>query len=213
MATTQMKRTRPWRLSGSARKATLVTHVVSAVGWLGVDVVLLVLAVTGLTSDDPVTVSVCYQAMGLFVTPTLLTAGVVSLGSGILLGLGSKYGLLRYWWVATKLALNLVLTTLVLVLLRPRVDQAAALGRQFDLDALGRLSVDLVFPPAVSITALALATVLAVYKPWGRIRRGSADVRWPAPRHRPRWCCAGPAHDRQDCRRRLPLGNPGQHLR
>jgi hypothetical protein len=30
---------------------------------------------------------------------------------------------------------------------------------------------DLVFPPIVSLTALSLATVLAVYKPWGRLRR------------------------------------------
>lgn len=34
--------TRPWRLSGTARKAHLVAHLISALGWLGVDVVLLV---------------------------------------------------------------------------------------------------------------------------------------------------------------------------
>jgi len=117
---------------------------------------------------------VCYQAMGLFVVPTLLVAGLTCLASGIVLGLGSKYGLLRYWWVATKLVLNVVLTGLVLVLLRPRVDDAAEIGRQLTaglpVDALGRLPLDLVFPPAVSITTLTVATVLAVYKPWGRVR-------------------------------------------
>jgi hypothetical protein len=171
----QTQRARPWRLSGSGRKTTLVTHIVSGIGWLGIDVVLLVLAVTGLTSNDRATVAACYQAMGLFVIPTLLPAGLICLASGILLGLGSKYGLLRYWWVAIKLVLNIVLTVLVLVLLRPRIGEAAHIGRELTtglaLDALGRLPVDLVFPPAVSIAALTFATVLAVYKPWGRLRR------------------------------------------
>lgn len=35
----------------------------------------------------------------------------------------------------------------------------------------------LFFPPAVSLTALAVATVLAVFKPWGRTgSRGSKGV-------------------------------------
>jgi hypothetical protein len=80
----------------------------------------------------------------------LLATGLICLLTGVLLGLGSKYGLLRYWWVAVKLALNLVLTGLVLVSLAP----------------VG----DLIFPPIVSPTALLVAMVLAVFKPWGRIR-------------------------------------------
>jgi len=169
--------TRPWRLSGSTRKATLVVHVVSAVGWLGVDVVLLLLAVTGLTSDDPLTVAACYQAMGVFVVPTLVPAGLICLASGVLLGVGSKYGLLRYWWVATKLVINVVLTVLILVLLRPSVDDVVEIGRQLPggtlgLDALGQLRTDLLFPPVVSIAALTVATLLSIYKPWGRTPRG-----------------------------------------
>ena len=42
------------------------------------------------------------------------SAAMLSLITGILLGVGSKYGLVRYWWVATKLALNVVLATLIL---------------------------------------------------------------------------------------------------
>jgi hypothetical protein len=40
------------------------------------------------------------------------------------------------------------------------------------------LAVDgLIFPPIVSTSALLVATVLAVYKPWGRIRRRRASKR------------------------------------
>jgi hypothetical protein len=164
---------RPWRLRGSTRKWTLLTHLVSSIGWLGADVVFLILSITGLTSDDPALVAACYRAIHQFAVWLLLSWGLVSLGSGVLLGLGSKYGLLRYWWVAVKLVISVVLTTLVLVLLRPVTDQAAARSEHIDgtlMDRLGMLSTNLMFPPGVSITALLLATYLGIFKPWGRLR-------------------------------------------
>jgi hypothetical protein len=46
-------------------------------------------------------------------------AGRWTLTSGVLLGLGTKYGLVRYWWVLVKLVINVVLVALVLILLWP----------------------------------------------------------------------------------------------
>ena len=44
-------------------------------------------------------------------------------------------------------------------------------ARQFDAGLPGALGVgDLIFPPIVSPAALLVAMVLAVFKPWGRIR-------------------------------------------
>jgi hypothetical protein len=61
------------------------------------------------------------------------------------------------------------------VLLQPRVDQAARLAHEsaggLDRDLLGRIATDLLFPPLVSGTALVVAVLLAVYKPWGTTRR------------------------------------------
>jgi low temperature requirement protein LtrA len=54
----------------------------------------------------------------------------VCLLSGVVLGLGSKWGVVRYWWVAVKLALNLVLTALVPVALRPEVTHLADPGHR-----------------------------------------------------------------------------------
>ncbi|HEU0286112.1 MAG TPA: DUF2269 family protein [Nocardioidaceae bacterium] len=166
---------RPWRLSASARKLTLTIHIITALGWIGVDFVLLVFAVTGMTSDDPTTLAMCYRAIDLFAVVLLLPLGLLSLASGLLLGWGSKYGILRYRWVFWKLVLNLVLTTLVVVLLRPAVSDAAdaVSGPTATLnDRLDQAQSNLIFPPTVSITALTLATVLAVYKPWGRTKYG-----------------------------------------
>jgi hypothetical protein len=85
--------------------------------------------------------------------------------------------------VVTKLALNLVLTSLVLVLLQPRVDEAARESLRIDptlVDRLGGVPRDLLFPAFVSGAALLLASVLGVFKPWGRTpfgrRSGSGSL-------------------------------------
>jgi len=165
-------RARSGRLGRRARNGVLVVHIVSAGAWIGIDVVLAVLVFTTLLSDDVRTRALCYQALGLFAIWPLFTAGLVCLASGLILGLGTKYGLVRYWWVATKLALNLLLTGLVLIALQPAVSEATEYGRQLAAGQPLTASVrGLIFPPIVSPTALLIAVTLAVYKPWGRIRK------------------------------------------
>jgi hypothetical protein len=110
---------RPWRLGPRMRKGVLVVHIVSAGAWIGIDVVMGVVIFTALLAEDDNTRALCYRALELFAVWPLFTTGLVCLASGIVLGIGTKWGLVRYWWVAIKLALNIVLTTLVLVALRP----------------------------------------------------------------------------------------------
>lgn len=160
----------PWRMRPRTRKAVLVAHIVTAGAWIGLDVMLGVLVFTPLLTTDPATVALCYQAMPLLYRPILLS-GLACLATGVVLGVGTHHGLVRHWWVLVKLALNILLTALVVVLLGPALADAAELGRQ--LAAGAAVDVDtsnLVFPPVVSGTALVVATVLAVYKPWGRVR-------------------------------------------
>jgi hypothetical protein len=168
---------RPWRLGARMRKGVLVVHIVSAGAWIGIDVVMGVLVFTALLADDN-TRALCYRALELFAVWPLLTTGLVSLASGVVLGLGTKWGLVRYWWVAIKLALNILLTTLVLVALRPEVIEKAEQGRKFLAGEPASLAVgDLIFPPIVSPSALLIAFVLAVFKPWGLVRKRPATRR------------------------------------
>ncbi|MCO1653655.1 hypothetical protein [Pseudonocardia humida] len=160
--------TRP--LSRGGRRAWLVVHLLASGGWVGVDVVLGVL-VLGALLGDARTAALCLQVSPLLFWP-LLGAGLLSLLSGVVLGLGTRYGLLRYWWVAVKLALNLVLVALVALVLRAGLQDAAARGAAGGPDPAAGLGA-LAFPPAVSLTALVVATVLAVVKPWGRVRRSA----------------------------------------
>ncbi len=163
---------RPRRLGTRTRRAVLITHIASAGAWLGIDIAMAVVIFTAMTTGDAATRAFCLQALELITVWPLLVSGLVCLASGVVLGLGSKWGLIRYWWVAIKLALNLVLTALVLVLLRPEVTQLASHARRwvagepvaFDL-------ANLSYPPTVSTTMLLVAMTLSVVKPWGLIRR------------------------------------------
>jgi hypothetical protein len=158
------------QLGRGTRRALLAAHIVASGAWIGTDVVLGVLVFSAL-SADPAAAALCLQVLPLLFWPVLI-AGLVSLVTGIALGLGTRYGLLRYWWVAVKLVINLVLVVLVALVLRGGLDEAAARGAAGGPDAVEGLGT-LVFPPVVSLTLLVTATVLAVVKPWGRIRRSA----------------------------------------
>ncbi|WP_249998147.1 hypothetical protein [Actinoplanes sp. M2I2] len=154
------------------RKFWLVLHIVSASAWIGIDVLVAVLVGVGALSDDSARRGLAYQALGSFVLWPMLVSGLVCLGTGLVLGLGTKWGLVRYWWVAVKLGLNLALCTLILLLLRPGMPEIRAYGERLSAGEAVSFDVSsLIMPPIVSLTLLSLATVLSVYKPWGRTRR------------------------------------------
>jgi hypothetical protein len=160
------------QLGRPARRLVLAVHLWSAGAWIGIDVVLAVLVWTAVTSDDDARRAVVLQALELFAVWPLALAGLVCLVSGVLLALGTRYGLLRFWWVAVKLVINLVLSTLVLVLLRPGVHEVAEQGRALaGGEPVGLDLTSLVMPPIVSLGALTVAVYLSVHKPWGRITR------------------------------------------
>lgn len=167
-----------WRLRPRMRNRVLVAHVLSAGAWIGIDIVMAILVFTAVLTDDDGTKALTYQALDLFVVWALLAVGLLSLATGVVLGVGTKYGLVRYWWVAIKLALNLLLAVLVLVALAPEVSDAAERGERFGAGDPASLAVgDLIYPPIVSPIALLVAVLLAVLKPWGRIRAATDQTR------------------------------------
>jgi hypothetical protein len=169
-------RSRRIRLSRGWHKATLVAHIVSGGAWIGVDVIVAVLVLTGRFAGDLQLRSLAYQALATFVVWPMLACGLVCLVTGLILGLATTWGLLRYWWVLVKLVLNLILCTLILLVLQPGMDEVAAYGRSLLTGSPDPAAVSqLFFPPAVSLTTLTVATVLAVFKPWGRIRSTRSD--------------------------------------
>lgn len=162
-----------WRLTPTWRKMILILHVISGIGWMGVDIALLVLLFTARTTDDPALVASGFNAIRIIVPVAVPPLSLAILVTGLLLGWGTPWGLLRHWWVLTKLILSLIMTVLVFVALVPGVNEINLLvagGSSADAirASLGDLPTGLLFPPVVSFLMLGAATVLSIFKPWGR---------------------------------------------
>ncbi|MFI6676415.1 hypothetical protein [Kribbella sp. NPDC050470] len=158
----------PWRLGGRTRKAVLVLHIASVGSWLGIDVVMAVLTFTALGTDSESTKILCFRVLELVTVWPMTVSGLTCLVTGVLLAVGSKYGLTKYWWVVVKLFLNLLLSSLVLLSLRPGVAEIADRAGAGDVGIpLG----DMIYPPIVSPTLLMFAVILSVFKPWGLLRK------------------------------------------
>ncbi|MFS8097302.1 hypothetical protein LFM09_09185 [Lentzea alba] len=166
------------KLSGRARKAVLLVHVLSAAAWLGIDLALGILVVVALNTDTPTTAAIAIQSIDLFAIWPMFGASVVCMISGVVLGLGSKYGLIRYWWVAIKLFMNVGMSLLIAFSLRPGVAEAARIGeRMMAGDPTAVIPDGLMHPVVVAPTLLLFAYILSVFKPWGRIRRSAEPVK------------------------------------
>jgi hypothetical protein len=134
----------------------LVVHVIASVGWLGAVIGFLVLAIAGLANPA------VYGAMALLAHRAIVPLCLASLVTGVVQALGSPWGLVKHYWVVFKLAITVVSTLILLVHLR-LIDQLAV-----NPDDRG-LQIQLIVAPAAAIVALAIATVLAIYKPRGRL--------------------------------------------
>lgn len=161
---------KPW-----LRKLVLATHVTTSVGWLGAVIVFLALAVLGMTSSDPATVRGAYLVMQPTGTYVLVPLAVLSLTTGVISGLGTKWGLVQHYWVLIKLLITAVSTAvLVLYLQTFRLLAEAAANPATPLTVVRNASPTL--HSALALIVLLGATVLAIYKPrgitgWGWRRR------------------------------------------
>jgi hypothetical protein len=172
------------RLPRRWRNLLLTTHIAVAVGALGTDTILLALGVTGLVSNADL-IRAAYLAMDLLVSAVLLPLALAVLGTGILLGLGTQWGLARHYWVLTKLILTIVLASAAVFLLRPSLNHAAANALALALAELpttgiGQVAVRVTIASIVGVLLLTTAVVLAVYKP--SVGPGSAATEsWSTP--------------------------------
>ncbi len=162
-ATTVPRPANARRLSASARRAVLTVHIVASVGLLGDVAAVLAVNVKAATTADPELAAASYELLALFTVLFGIPLSFISLLSGIVLGIGSKWGVLRYAWVATKLGL---LVSVILV-------GALVLGPGTEAMRTGADGAEtrLVLGAGWDVVALSVATGLSVYKP--RRRRQS----------------------------------------
>ncbi|MFP3969156.1 hypothetical protein SMC26_43155 [Actinomadura fulvescens] len=154
-----------WRMSPRARKANLFLHLIVSITWLGLDIGLLTLTITGLATEDPQTLRAAYISMRLFGDLLLIPAGLLTLLTGLVLALGTHWGVTRHYWVLAKVVLTLTAVTLTIFSLRPGLHEAAEAAIATPLDDSGP---DTLYPPVVSLTMYVTMVALSVFKPWSR---------------------------------------------
>lgn len=155
-------------LAQSVRKAVLVAHVVTSLGWLGAVAVFLVFAIAGLASADDAVVRSAYIAMGLSGWYVIVPLCFASFASGLVLSLGTPWGLFRHYWVLLKFAMTVPSTLLLLMHLRP-IDRILAATTA---DQVRILKLQLVIETIAALLVLLVATTLSIYKPRGTTRFG-----------------------------------------
>lgn len=153
------------------RKSLLILHVCISVGWMGAILVFLALSIIGLTSADAATVRGVYLVMEPAARFVLVPLAIASLVTGIVQSLGTKWGLLRHYWVIFKLVINLVATG-VLLSYFPTFRRLAAVASDPAADLPDVRSGSPGLHSVLALIVLALAMALAVFKPRGLTARG-----------------------------------------
>jgi hypothetical protein len=160
------------------RKGALTAHVISSVGWLGAVGGFLALAIAGLASRDAQLVGAAYLAMELTAWFVIVPLAFASLLTGLVVSLGTRWGLFRHYWVLLKLVLTSFATVLLLVHMRAISALAAvARGTSFSAGDVGQRQVQVVGDAGAALLALIVATTLGVYKPGGMTPYGRRKQR------------------------------------
>ncbi|GAB2575321.1 hypothetical protein [Spirosoma areae] len=157
-------------------KVVLTSHITFSIGWLGAIAVFLALAITGLTNQDIQMARAAYLAMELSGWSVIVPFCLASLLTGLIQALGTRWGLIKHYWIVVKLVLTLAATILLLLHMKP-ISYIASVAAQtpFSTNMLPNLRVQLIADAGAAFLLLLVITTVSVYKPWGRIHSGRWD--------------------------------------
>ena len=144
-------------LSRTPRRALLTAHIVVSVGLLGDSAGLLAVALQAASTDDVALSQASHDTMALLSTFFGIPLSVLSILTGVALGVTSKWGVFRYPWVTAKLVLIVSVMVVGALVIGPSEGDP-------DRESL------IIIGAAYDVVALCIATGLSVFKPGGRRR-------------------------------------------
>ncbi|WP_432976544.1 hypothetical protein [Dactylosporangium sp. CA-233914] len=128
------------------RKVLLTVHLCAAAGWLGAALTLVAL---GLSAPDG-----ALDAMRTIDQYVMIPVSMLALLAGLALALTSPWGLVKHYWVLTKLVLTVAVIVFAAVFLARQVEAGSRAGA--------------VVGAVVLLGVLVTNATLGVFKPWGR---------------------------------------------
>lgn len=159
------------KMSPRMRKSALTVHITVSVGWIGVLIAYLVLVAVTMTSNEEQMTRSAYLAMEPITWFALVPLAIASLVTGLVMSLGTPWGLFRHYWVLAKLLLT-VLATLVLLSYTETVGFQAELAADPSADLSKLMGGAGLLHPGVGLLVLLVIVILSVYKPKGLTRYG-----------------------------------------
>ena len=171
------------RMTPGVRKGALTVHITTAVGWIGAVAGYIALDLVTATSQDAQTLRSAYLGMETIARYVIVPLALTSLFTGIVMSMGTTWGLFRHYWVVISLLLTMVITIVLLLemqtisYLADMADDSTTSGE--DLRGMENTLVHSVGGTVV----LLVITVLNVYKPrgltpygWRRLQEERATV-------------------------------------
>ena len=156
------------------RKFMLTAHVTFSIGWIGAVVAYLALVIVAMSSQDAQMLRAAWIAMELTGSFAIVPLALASLLTGLVMSLGTKWGLFRYYWVLISLVLTIVATGVLLEHMQT-VSFFAGVATEMDSAHVGALRGGLpgeLLHAGVGLLVLLVIEVLNVYKPRGMTRYG-----------------------------------------
>lgn len=159
-------------MSPVLRKFALTVHIILSVGWIGAVAAYMALDIVAANRQDAQTLRAAYLAMEVIARSVIVLLALASLLTGLVISVGTKWGLFRHYWVLISLLLTTFATVVLLAETRT-ISFFADIARDptrssEDLRALGGTLAHSVGGTVV----LLLILILNTYKPQGMTSYG-----------------------------------------
>lgn len=156
-------------LSPRLRKATLAVHLTVSIGWIGAVVAFLALVAMAELTEDDQTLRSAWVGMDHIGRSVLVPLSISALITGVVLSVGTKWGLFRHYWVVISLFLTLIATVVLLEHMQT-VGHFSAIAAENDaadvLELRGALEGEILHGGG-GLIVLIVVQVLNVFKPAG----------------------------------------------
>jgi hypothetical protein len=161
------------RLRRVSRKVWLTLHIGIGVGWLGASLAMLALSIVGATTGSHEMRHGAYALMDTFNNALAIPSALMAIVTGVVVSLGTPWGLVKHHWVLAKLIIALSLPVLA-TFGGPWIDELVVRGGDYAAEP-GGAAILLVGAMALFLALLWTATILSVFRPGGRTRWGRRE--------------------------------------
>lgn len=158
--------------SPALRRVVLVSHIVASVGWMGAVAAFIVLDAATVASEDEPLLRAAYIGMDLITKWAVVPLAFLASTSGVAISLGTKWGLVRHWWVVVTLLLTVASTIVLLVQLPIIAHRADAAADQDTTADTLRGQGNLLLHSIGGFAVLLVVAILNIVKPRGLTRHG-----------------------------------------